>query len=53
MANVLDAVLRPSKEATPPPTKISKDKSKELKRASESIALDCGKVGPSEYRPTE
>ena len=30
MANVLDIVLRPSKVATPAPTRISKDKAKEL-----------------------
>jgi hypothetical protein len=53
MANMLDAVMRPSKVATPPPTKISKDKSKELKKASESIAPDCAEVGSSKSRPPE
>jgi uncharacterized protein YqgQ len=54
MASVLDAVLRPSKVATPAPTKISKDKAEELEKAiEESIAPDCAKAGPSECRPIE
>jgi hypothetical protein len=32
MANMLDAILRPSKAATPAPTKISKDKDEELEK---------------------
>jgi hypothetical protein len=47
MANVLDAVLRPSKVVMPSATKISKDKSKELKKASESTDLDCAEAEPS------
>jgi hypothetical protein len=53
MANVLDIVLRPSKAATPPPTKISKYKYEELKTAIESIAPDCAKARSSECRPIE
>jgi hypothetical protein len=54
MANALDVVLRPSKVATPAPTKISKDKAEGLEKAiAESIALDCAKAGPSECRPAE
>jgi hypothetical protein len=53
MANVLEVVLRPSKVVTPSATKISKDKYEELKKASESIVLDCAEAGPSENRPTE
>ena len=45
MANVLEVVLRPSKVVTPSATKISKDKYEELKKASESIVLDCAEVG--------
>jgi hypothetical protein len=33
--------------------KISEDKSEELKKARESIALDCAEAGPSKSRPTE
>jgi hypothetical protein len=54
MANMLDAVLRPSKVVMPAPTKISKDKAEELEKAiNESIAPDCAKAGPSECRPIE
>jgi hypothetical protein len=54
MANVLDAVLRPSKAAMPTPTKITKDKSEELKKATDkSIAPDCVKARPSKCRPPE
>jgi hypothetical protein len=54
MANVLDAVLRPSKMATPTPTRISKDKARELEKAIDvSAAPDCTKAGPSEIRLTE
>jgi hypothetical protein len=54
MANVLDTVLKPSKVATPAPTRISKDKAEELEKPiDESIAPDCAKVGPSKSRPTE
>ena len=51
---MLDTVMRPSKVATPAPTKISKDKAEELEKAiNESIAPDCAKAGPSECRPIE
>jgi hypothetical protein len=53
MANVLEAVLKPSKVVTPSATKVSKDKYEELKRASESTGLDYAEPGPSESRPTE
>jgi hypothetical protein len=53
MANMLEAVLRPSKVVTPSSTKISKDKSEELKNAGESTVLDSVDAGPSESRPTE
>jgi hypothetical protein len=33
MASVLDAILRPSKMATPVPSRISKDKARELEKA--------------------
>jgi hypothetical protein len=33
MANMLDTILRPSKAATPAPTKIFKDKTEELVKA--------------------
>jgi hypothetical protein len=54
MASVLDTVLRPSKIATPAPTRISKDKVGELEIAIDvSAAPDCTKARPSEIRPTE
>jgi hypothetical protein len=53
MANVLEAILKPSKVGTPSATKISKDKSEDLKKARESTALDCVEAGPSESKPTE
>jgi hypothetical protein len=53
MANVLEAVLKPSKVATPSATKICKDKSEDFKKARESTALDCAEAGYSESRPTE
>jgi hypothetical protein len=53
MANVLEAVLKPSKVAMPYSTKNSNDKSKDLKKARESTALDYAEAGPSESRPTE
>jgi hypothetical protein len=54
MANVLDTVLRPSKVATPTPSKVSKDKAEELEKAiGESVSPDCAKAGPSESRPKE
>jgi hypothetical protein len=54
MANVLDDVLRPSKMATPAPTRISKVKAEELEKAIYlSIAPDCAKARPSKSRPTE
>jgi hypothetical protein len=53
MANMLEAILRPSKVVTPSATNISKDKSEELKNDGESTVLDCADAGPSESRPTE
>jgi hypothetical protein len=54
MASVLDAVLRPSKRATPAPTMISNDKVGELEKVIDvSAAPDCTKAGPSEIRPTK
>jgi hypothetical protein len=54
MASVLDAVLRPSKVATPAPTKISKGKAGELEEAIDvSAAPDYTKARPSKIRPTE
>jgi hypothetical protein len=54
MANVLDVVLTPSKMATPAPTRISKDKARELEKAKDvSTAPDCAKAGPSKSRPIE
>jgi hypothetical protein len=49
MTNVLDVVLRPSKAATPAPTKISKDKAEELEKAiDKSIAPAGARAGPLE-----
>jgi hypothetical protein len=54
MASVLDAILRPSKMATPAPTRISKDKVEELEEVvAASAAPDCTKAGPLETRPIE
>jgi hypothetical protein len=54
MANVIDTVLRPSKMATPAPTRISKDKAEELKMTiDEAAPPDFAKVGPSESKPLE
>jgi hypothetical protein len=54
MANVLDAVLKPSKVVTRAPTKMSKDKAEELEKAiDESSTPDCVKAGPSKHRPIE
>ena len=54
MANVLDAILRPSKIVTPAPTWVSKEKARELEKAIDvSAAPDCTMVGPSEIRPTK
>jgi hypothetical protein len=54
MANVLDAVLRPSKVATPAPTKISKHEAEDLEKAiHESIAPHCAEARPSECRLAE
>jgi hypothetical protein len=44
MANILEAVLRPSKAITPSGTKISKDKSKELKKARKALFLVAPKL---------
>jgi hypothetical protein len=54
MANMLDAILRPSKVATPAPSKISKDKGEELKMTiDEAAPAIFAKVGPSESKPLE
>jgi hypothetical protein len=54
MANMLEAVLRPSKVATPTPSKVSKDKVDESKMtANVDISSDLDKAGPSEYIPSK
>jgi hypothetical protein len=54
MANMLDAVLRPSEMETPTPSKISKDKAKELKMTiDEAAPPDFAKAAPSESKPLE
>jgi hypothetical protein len=54
MASVLDVVLKPSKMATPAPTRVSEDKVEELGEAvAASTAPSCAKVGPSECSPIE
>jgi hypothetical protein len=54
MASVLDDVLRPSKMATPAPTRVSNDKVEELEGAvAASAAPDCTKAGRLETRRTE
>jgi hypothetical protein len=54
MANILDAILRPSKMVMPAPTKVSKGKVDELKKAiDETAAPDFAKARPSESRPIE
>jgi hypothetical protein len=54
IANMLDAIMRPSNVATPAPSKVSKDKAEELKKAiDETVALDYAKARPSESRPIE
>jgi hypothetical protein len=54
MANVDDAVLRPTKMATPAPSKISKDKAEELEMTiDEAAPPDLGKTGPSKSKPLE
>jgi hypothetical protein len=54
MANMLEAVLRSSKIATPAPPKISKDKVDEFKMiVDEVVSPDLGKAGPSETNPLE
>jgi hypothetical protein len=54
MANVLDAVLKPSKVATPTPTRVSDDKVEEL---GEDVATSASPAyaedGPSKTRPIE
>jgi hypothetical protein len=53
MANVLDAVLRPSKIATPASMKIFKDKAHESEKTPHEVAsLDLGKAGPFEPKPS-
>jgi hypothetical protein len=54
MVSVLDAVLSPSKMATPAPTRVSKDKAGESEEVIVvSAAPDCTKAGPLKIRPTE
>jgi hypothetical protein len=54
MASILDTMLKPSKMATPAPTKVSEDKVEELGEAvAASAAPACAKAGPSETRPIE
>jgi hypothetical protein len=54
MASILDAVLGPSKMATPAPTRVSKDKVEELEEVVvASAASDCTKTGPLETMPIE
>jgi hypothetical protein len=48
MANVLDAVLTPSKAATPTLPKVSKDKDDEAMIGILDTSSDLGKAGPSE-----
>jgi hypothetical protein len=44
MANVLETVLRPTKVVTPSATKVSKDKSEELKRLTNVLFLTVPKL---------
>jgi hypothetical protein len=61
MASVLDAVLKPSKFATPVPTKVSEDKAEELEEVVTARSTPgcveatppCAEAGPSETRPIE
>jgi hypothetical protein len=54
MANVLDAVLNPSKVATPALTRVSKNKVEELGEVvAASASPTCAKAGPSKTRPIE
>jgi hypothetical protein len=54
MASVLDAVLKPSKVATPAPTRISEDKVEELGEAVATSAFPAyAKAGPSKTRTIE
>jgi hypothetical protein len=54
MASVLDVVLRPSKMATPTPTRDSTDKVEELEEVvAASATPNCAKAGPLETRPIE
>ena len=54
MASVLDAVLNPSKVATPAPTRVSKDKVEELGEVvAASTSPACVKAKPSKTRPIE
>jgi hypothetical protein len=47
MANILDAILRPSKMATSATVRIFKDKARELEKAIDvSTAPDCAKARP-------
>ena len=49
MANVLEAILRPSKVVTLAPPKVSKDKVDEPKMINiADVSSNLGKVGPSE-----
>jgi hypothetical protein len=51
MANVLEAVLRPSKMATPAPPKVCKDKADEPMAGIVDTSPVLDKAGPS--KPTE
>jgi hypothetical protein len=54
MASILDAVLKPSKVATPAPTRISEDKVEELGEVVAASAFPtCAKAGPSKIRTTK
>jgi hypothetical protein len=54
MANMLDAVLQPSKVATPAASKIPKDKAEELKMTIDEAAPSIfAKPRPSESKPLE
>jgi hypothetical protein len=54
MASVLDVALKPSKMATPAPTRVSEDKVEELGEVvAASTAPACAMAGPSESSPIE
>jgi hypothetical protein len=54
MASVLDAVMKPSKVATPAPTRVFEDKIEELGEAvAASASPTRTKAGPSKTKPIE